>query len=99
MSAQGDLLISGGTVIDPASKRHGPANVLIRGGEIAAVDVAGELASAQVVDVTGCYVFPGLIDYHTHLFYGGTAIGVSPRPGPVAARGYNGGGSGKCWCY
>lgn len=78
MSTQGDLLISGGTVIDRASKLQGPANVLIRGGEIVAVGAAEELVSVQVVDVTGCYVFPGLIDYHTHLFYGGTAIGVSP---------------------
>lgn len=78
MNTKGDLLISGGTVIDPAVEFHGRADVLIDNGEIVATHPGDKLEAPQVIDATGCYVFPGLIDYHTHLFFGGTRIGVSP---------------------
>ena len=78
MANQGELLIRGGTVIDPAIGFQGIRDVLVQGGEIAAIDLAAEPIAAQVVDATGCYVFPGLIDYHTHLFQGGTHIGAAP---------------------
>ena len=78
MANRGELLIRGGTVIDPAINFQGIQDILVQGGEIAAIDPATETIAAQVVDATGCYVFPGLIDYHTHLFQGGTHIGVHP---------------------
>ena len=78
MAIRGELLIRGGTVIDPAINFQGIKDILVQGGEIAATDPREETIAAQVVDATGCYVFPGLIDYHTHLFQGGTNIGVHP---------------------
>ena len=78
MGTQGDLLIRGGTVIDPAANFHGLADVLIKNGETVATPPGERIDAAQVIDATGCYVFPGLIDYHTHLFYGGTRIGAAP---------------------
>ena len=78
MASQGELLIRGGTVIDPASNFQGIKDILVQGDRIAATDPGGETTAAQIVDATGCYVFPGLIDYHTHLFQGGTNIGVHP---------------------
>ncbi len=78
MSKQIDLVISGGVVIDPAMNVHGLADVWIDRGEIVASNMGEKIDASQVIDATGCYVFPGLIDYHTHLFYGGTRIGVSP---------------------
>jgi len=63
-------LLKGGRVIDPASGVDGAHDVLVRDGEIEAVERAGSLAppaDVEVVDVRGCWVVPGLIDPHVHL--------------------------------
>ncbi len=64
------MLLKGGRVIDPASGVDGAYDVLVRDGEVEAVEAAGSLApfeGAAVVDVRGCWVVPGLIDAHVHL--------------------------------
>lgn len=78
--ARFDTLISGGRVIDPGSGRDGCLDVAIAGGRIAAVaeDIPAEQA-ADVVDASGCVVVPGLVDLHTHVFWGGTYWGVDPN--------------------
>ncbi len=57
-------------MIDPASAIDGDFDVLVRDGEIAAVERAGtrtNLPNATVVDVSGYWIVPGLIDPHVHL--------------------------------
>lgn len=68
---QYDLLIKGGHVIDPKNNIDGPMDIAIKGDRIALVKktIAQDLAS-QVIDATGLYVSPGLVDIHTHNFYG-----------------------------
>ncbi len=61
-----DVLIHGGRVIDPANGRDGIANVLIKGGRIAAVGEEKRKADTEI-DVSGLIVCPGLIDMHVHL--------------------------------
>jgi len=61
------LLVRGGTVIDPASDRHGVLDVLVEGARIAALAEPGRLEAREVIDATGCWVVPGLIDMHVHL--------------------------------
>jgi len=64
-----DLLFKGGHVIDPKNEVDGPLDVAISDGKIAAV--ARNIPSAQaakVVDVSGLYVTPGLIDMHVHVY-------------------------------
>ena len=58
-----DLLLKGGHVIDPANNVDAALDVAIASGKIAAVgkDISAGLAK-KVVDVTGLYVTPGLID-------------------------------------
>lgn len=73
-----NLLIRGGTVVDPASNVFGNVDILVRNNKIIAAQKSEELVASQVIDATGCYVFPGIIDFHTHLFHGGTEIGVLP---------------------
>lgn len=64
----GSILISGGTVIDPANDRHGALDVRIEDGRIAAVGDPGTLGDADLqIDAGGCWVTPGLIDMHVHL--------------------------------
>jgi len=64
-----DLLLKGGRVIDPANGCDGLFDVAIADRKIAAVDasIPAETA-AQVVDVTGLIVTPGIIDMHTHVY-------------------------------
>ncbi|HSP96284.1 MAG TPA: dihydroorotase [Candidatus Dormibacteraeota bacterium] len=64
----GSLLISGGTVVDPATGRHGAFDVLVADGRVAAVAEPGTTGPADVqIDASGCWVTPGLIDMHVHL--------------------------------
>ena len=81
-----DLLIKGGTVIDPTEGLHGALDVGIAGGQIAAVaaDLPAEDA-ARVVEVAGRYVIPGLIDLHTHVYEGVNGNGVNADLGGVRA--------------
>jgi dihydroorotase len=64
------ILLKGGRVIDPASALDGQYDVLVRDGEIAAVEPVGARSNLQdvtVIDVSGCWIAPGLIDPHVHL--------------------------------
>ncbi len=70
-----DLLLKGGHVIDPANGLDQIMDVAISGGKIAAVGVnlpAG--AAGKVVDVSGLYVTPGLIDIHAHIGRGAVPL-------------------------
>jgi dihydroorotase len=64
-----DLLLKGGHVIDPVNGIDGPADVATAGKTIARVapDIPAA-AAKQVVDVSGLYVTPGLIDIHVHVY-------------------------------
>ncbi len=63
----GRVWIRGGRVLDPASGRDEVADVLLEDGRVAAVGGDVEAPDAEVLDATGCWVTPGLIDIHTHL--------------------------------
>ena len=75
---QFDLLIKNGHVIDPKNKVNATLDVAIENGKIAKVDKTIEASKAKkVIDATGLFVVPGLIDIHTHVF-------VGTRPGKFA---------------
>jgi dihydroorotase len=64
-----DLVLTGGTVIDPATGLNGRYDVAIAGGKIAAV--VPDLSQAQArekIDVTGKIVTAGMIDTHAHVY-------------------------------
>jgi dihydroorotase len=75
---QYDLLLKHGHTIDPLNNINSKADVAIRGGKIAAVgpDINPALAQ-QVVDVSGCYVTPGIIDMHVHVYHTREPEGLS----------------------
>lgn len=80
-----DLLIRGGEVIDPGGSLRGQLDVGIADGRIAAVDRDLPMEQARdVVDASGQIVTPGLIDLHTHIYWGATYYGVDADP--IAAR-------------
>jgi len=61
-----DLVIKGGRVIDPSLGVNMIGDVAIAGGRIAAVDPNIAADGADVLEVRGKLVLPGLIDIHTH---------------------------------
>ncbi|MDX6687669.1 MAG: dihydropyrimidinase [Baekduia sp.] len=65
MSDERAMLLQGGRVV--AADGEYDADVLVADGRIAAVGAVEAPAGAEVVDVPGCLVMPGLIDNHTHL--------------------------------
>ena len=66
-----DLLLKGGHVIDGKSKTSAVLDVAVAGGKIVAIapDIPAAKA-AKVVNVSGLYVTPGLIDMHVHVYAG-----------------------------
>jgi dihydroorotase len=68
---QYDLLLKGGHVIDARNRISAVRDVAIASGKVAAVAARIDPAAAlKVVDVSGLYVTPGLIDIHVHVFAG-----------------------------
>jgi len=73
-----DLLLKNGTVIDPSQKINKKLSVAINNGKILDLTTEPDKYEAkQIKDIEGKLVFPGLIDLHTHIFYGGTPSGVN----------------------
>lgn len=61
------VVLKNGRVIDPAQGMDGFADVLIEAGKIAAIDSQVNTEGAKVVDCSGKWVVPGLVDVHCHL--------------------------------
>src|SRR5712691_2481 len=80
-----DLILRGGTVIDPAQGLADVRDVAVRDGKIAAVGPSLPDQAQRVVDVAGKIVTPGLIDLHAHVFDGVVSNGVEPDLAGVRA--------------
>ena len=68
------LLVAGGTLVDPVSRRTRRADLLVRDGVVAAIEagISEQLprrgaSTIQRVDATGLLVVPGFVDMHVHL--------------------------------
>jgi len=76
MHAMAELVLRGGRVIDPASGRDETADVAFGDGKVTGVGPDLASSGAEIVDACGLLVVPGLIDLHTHVYWGGTSLGV-----------------------
>jgi dihydroorotase len=65
-------------VLDPARGLDAPLDVRVRGGQMEAVGAGLDAAGAEVLDVSGLLVVPGLIDAHVHCFRGLGANSMDP---------------------
>ena len=79
-----DLVLRGGRVIDPSQSVDRVTDVAFAGGRVAAIGDGLAAGARSVEDATGLIVTPGLIDLHTHVYWGGTSLGVDPL---ILARG------------
>ena len=73
-----DLVLRGGRVVDPSQGIDAVMDVGFLGGRVAALGQG--LDATAIKDVAGRIVTPGLIDLHTHVYWGGTSLGVDPLP-------------------
>ena len=76
-----DLLIAGGTLIDPGSGLHAPGDVAIADGRIGAIGSDLPTSAARdVIDATDLLVVPGLVDLHVHVYWGVADLSVEADP-------------------
>ncbi len=74
---QHDLMIVDGHVIDPAQGIDGPADVAFANGKVSAIGPGLDRKSAKEVrSARGRLVLPGIIDLHTHVYWGGTSLSI-----------------------
>ena len=78
MSEVFDLLLAGGTVLNPATGINQKLDVGVTGDRVTAIQADLRRANAKkVLDVAGCYVTPGLIDFHVHSYWGVNPYGCN----------------------
>ena len=72
-----DIVIKGGTVIDPAQGIHGVMDVGVTGGKVTALgDSVEDSRARDVIEAGGLIVTPGLVDLHTHVWWGVAHLAV-----------------------
>ena len=72
-----DLVLRGGRVVDPSQKLDAVMDVAFAGGKVAMVGNALKAdPTTEVRDLSGHIVTPGLIDLHTHVYWGGTSLSI-----------------------
>ena len=70
-------LLTNATLLDGTGKRLENADIYLANGEISWLGAGDSAPDATVIDATGLWITPGLIDVHSHL-------GVYPSPGVAA---------------
>ncbi len=71
-----ELVLKNGRVIDPSQNLDAVTDIAFSGGKVAAIGRGLDTTGAAVRDATGEIVTPGLIDLHTHVYWGGTSLGI-----------------------
>ncbi len=80
-----ETIITGGHVVDSGAGIGGRRDIGIAGGRVTSIEPTLDPAhAARVVDARGQIVAPGLVDLHTHVYWGVTYWGIEADP--VAAR-------------
>lgn len=86
------IVLRGGRLFDSVAMKVRPATIVIEGNRIAAVlppEVSTWASDAEVIDVAGKTIMPGLIDMHVHVTYpdGATPIDEQASEGAGVLRG------------
>jgi dihydroorotase len=75
--SQYDLVLKGGHVVDPSQGIDKVQDIAFTDGKVSKVsdEIPGSDGN-DVRDVSKSIVVPGLIDLHTHVYWGGTSLGI-----------------------
>jgi dihydroorotase len=76
-----DLLLTGGTILNPATNTKQKLDIGVTADRITAIRANLPRANAnKTLDVTNCYITPGLIDFHVHSYWGVNPYGFNADP-------------------
>jgi imidazolonepropionase-like amidohydrolase len=64
---EGTYFIKGGTIVNPGGQRIVNTNILVRNNRIAEIGTTASASDAKVIDATGKFIYPGMIDANTGL--------------------------------
>lgn len=78
------IVLKNGRIIDPRQKRDEVADLWVSDGLVVEPDSVPP-ADAEIYDMTGCWVVPGLIDMHVHLREPGEEYKETIESGTLAA--------------
>lgn len=70
-----EIIIKNGYVIDPQQDKIEIKEIAVRNGLLIAPQESSS-ANVTFIDAEGCYVSPGFIDMHVHIFTGHTKLGI-----------------------
>lgn len=73
-----DLIVRGGTLLDPAQGINARRDIAIHHGRVAAVAPSIAESAARTIDAAGKLVVPGLVDVHVHIYEGVSHYGINP---------------------
>jgi imidazolonepropionase-like amidohydrolase len=62
---EGTYFIKGGTIVNPGGQRLVNTNILVRDNRIAEIGATASPTDAKVIDATGKFIYPGMIDANT----------------------------------
>lgn len=73
-----DIMIKNGTVIDHSQREISvKRDIYIKDGLIVNIDHDPKRSNAKkIIDASGCFIVPGLIDSHFHAYEGGNSVGA-----------------------
>ena len=82
MENTGNMIIAGGQIVDGTGAEPIKADLLIQGDRIVEIGTSLRSTQAKIIDASGCFVCPGIIESHTH-FDGSMwwQPGLDPLPG------------------
>lgn len=64
----GDFVLKNGRVINPITNSDNICDIAVSGGKIVSVgEIPQKFSKALTIDLSGCLVFPGMMDLHTNL--------------------------------
>ena len=84
MKAAPRTILKNGHVLTFDANLAPAKDVIIEDGRISGLDGGASRADDAVIDASNAIIVPALTDIHTHIYWGGTALGV--RPEVVAHR-------------
>jgi len=79
----GSILLRGGTIFDGHTLSPEPRDLLIKDNVVCRIAENIDAEADELFDARGTLVTPGLVDLHTHLYFGGDHWGVDPRDSSV----------------